>query len=449
MFLISFQTAYALEINTYPPILGYTITEASTFTDYVSYAFMFLIAISTVILVAVIILGGIDFILAGGSPGKASQAKKKIKDGFIGMIILLLCYVILNTINPGIIGIEEPGLEKCLGGGIIITIDKLGFPTKKMCIYDSMSRLDIDGTVTKTEWTYKEGDLKEVWVYSDYDFKNPIGVLFQDNSHLTDGPMPGGDVPSNTKSIFILKDYPGLYLYDLSFWETEKYPPFYVGLRDFKDLNNVPIDLNHYVGYDNLTTSFCFIYDKSYPEMSYRAIFFEDTNYTGQCFIVGWRHPSGRSSTKMSKIGFIPYSIPDNSLSSVITYKADESNDYGKIILYNKTNCVSEDSAKDQCELNVADLEGYNDVSPWEQCPSFEGDVKSVVIQGKAGFVVRATDGYCMYFDVERNKGNNCVNLENTRVFYESGCAEEDPDTGECIKPVNIRPKEVIPLIID
>ncbi|HNP79608.1 MAG TPA: hypothetical protein PKI00_02045, partial [Candidatus Pacearchaeota archaeon] len=152
MFLISFQTAYALEINTYPPILGYTITEASTFTDYVSYAFMFLIAISTVILVAVIILGGIDFILAGGSPGKASQAKKKIKDGFIGMIILLLCYIILNTINPGIV-IENPDLEKCLGGGIIITVEKLGFPTKKICIYDSMPRLDIDGTVTDTQWT--------------------------------------------------------------------------------------------------------------------------------------------------------------------------------------------------------------------------------------------------------------------------------------------------------
>jgi len=441
MFLISFQIAYALEINTYPPILGYTITEASTFTDYVSYVFMFLIAISTVILVAVIILGGIDFILAGGSPGKASQAKKKIKDGFIGMIILLLCYIILNTINPGIV-IENPDLEKCLGGGIIITVEKLGFPTKKICIYDSMPRLDIDGTVTDTQWTYKDGDLKEVWVYSDYNYKNPINHLFQDNTPLTDGPMPGGPVPSNTKSIFILKNYPGLYLYDNPNFESNKYPPLYVGLRDLTTLNNASLDLNYRVDYDNLASSLCLIWDKSYPDMSYRAILFEDVNYSGECLIAGWK--LGLLSTSMiSMIGFIKPGIDDNSLSSVLTYKADINNDYGKIILYNKTNCVSEDSIKDQCELQVNTLEGHN-VSPWSECPSFEGDVKSAVIQGKAGFVIRATDDYCMYFDVETNKGNNCVNLENTRVFYESGCAEYDPDTLECIKPVNIRPKEIL-----
>lgn len=448
MFLILFQTAYALEINTYPNILGYTITEASTFTDYVSYAFMFLIAISTVILIGVIIFGGINFILAAGSPGKASQAKKKIKDGFIGMIILLLCYVILNTINPGIIGIEEPDLEKCLGGGIIITIDKPGFPTKKMCIYDSMSRLDIDGTVTKTEWTYKEGDLKEVWVYSDYDFKNPIGVLFQDNESLIDEPIAtAAPVPSNTKSIFILKNYPGLYLYDETFWKTQKHPPFYVGLRDFNDLNNVPIDLSHYVGYDNLASSLCFIWDKSYPGMSYRAILFEDTNYSGHCFVAGWKL-GPLTTTKISQIGLASSSFDNNSLSSVLTYKVNINNDYGTIIFYNKTNCVSEDPVKDQCELKVNIFEGES-VSPWGECPSFEGDIKSAAIKGKGGLVVRATDDYCMYFDIEENKDNNCINLENTRVFYESGCKEEDPDTGECIKPVNIRPKEVMLLLVD
>jgi len=448
MFLILFQTAYALEINTYPNILGYTITEASTFTDYVSYAFMFLIAISTVILIGVIILGGIDFILAGGSPGKASQAKKKIKDGFIGMIILLLCYVILNTINPGIIGIEEPDLEKCLGGGIIITIDKPGFPTKKMCIYDSMSRLDIDGTVTKTEWTYKEGDLKEVWVYFDYDFKHPMKMLFQDNMPLLDvGLAAAQPVPSNAKSIFILKKYPGLYLYDQPNFQTEKYPPFYVGVKDFSNLNHVALDLNYYVGYDNLTSSLVTIWDKSFPDMSYRAIIFEDVNYSGKCAMIGvdWGIITGTMIPIMSS----DYSIPEDSLSSLITYKTETSHDYGKIIFFNKTNCVAEDPTKDQCELDINTFDGYFDVSPWTECPSFEGDVKSALIQGNAGFVVRSTDNYCMYFDIEKNKENPCVNLENTQVFYESGCAEYDPDTLECIEPIKIRPKEMMLLIVD
>lgn len=451
IFLFLFQIAYALE-NIYPNILGYEITDKSEFVDYVSYFFAFATSIGSVILIGVIIMAGINFILAGGDPSKVSQAKNRVKDGFIGLVILFFIYLILKTINPGIIAIENPDLEKCVGGGIVVTVEKPGFNPKKMCIWGTQSKLEIDGTITSTEIKFEPGQLREVWAYKEYDFKGTPTMLYQDLLYLTDGPMPSFNITSDMKSIFILEKNKGLYLYDEKNYTVKKYPPFFVGLKSFADLNNVPIDNNYMVNYDNITTSFSFIWDKSNPNIKYRAVLFEDTNYSGKCYLDTGGDPiPGEENLEIPKILFDPRDIGDNTLSSLITYKSMP-DVYGKVTLYNKTNCMLDDEVEDKCELEIKKFEGYNVRTGGDQpfysriktCPDFKGDIKSVTIEGKAGFVIRATDGYCMYFDVNRNNGNNCINLENTRVFYESGCGLYDPTTAECMRPLLTRPYEII-----
>jgi len=300
--LFLFQTAYALE-NIYPNILGYEITNKSEFVDYVSYFFAFATSIGSVILIGVIIMAGINFILAGGDPSKVSQAKNRIKDGFIGLIILFFVYLILKTINPGIISIENPDLEKCVGGGLIITIEKPSENPKKMCIWQSQLKLDIDGTITATDWVYNDGQLKEVWAFSEYDFKGTATKLFQDLKYLTDDPKPTDvPLPANTKSILILPKYPGLYLYDAQSFKIQEYPPFFAGQQSFPNLDSVSIDINHKVNYSDKASSLSFIWDKSNPFMSYRAILFENTNYSGKCFLVGWRY-QGQTIPVVTVIG--------------------------------------------------------------------------------------------------------------------------------------------------
>lgn len=457
--LFVFQFVHALEIS-YPNIFGYEITNKSEFVDYVSYAFAFLISIGGVILVAVIIMAGIDFILAGGDSSKVSQAKKRIKDGFIGLTILLFSYLILNTINPAILGIENPDLEKCVGGGIILTIEKIDEKPKKMCIWETQSRLNIDGEINPdlTEWVFEKGQLKEVWAFDDYDFKGSSTMLFQDNEYLDDKPLDPATmplIPKEMKSIFILRKSPGLYLYDKTNWGVEKYPPLFVGLQNFSSMNSVSLYYNYPVDYSDRTCSLRFVKDKNNPEMIYGAVLFEDVNYSGKCLLAGqkiigvlWQGSMGEI-TKRSLVGNSPLTdyLQNNTISSVITYRAMENNDYGKIVLYNKSNCIPEDSVKDKCDVSLSTSEGsivkagqnpLNDPASVYPCQSFEGEVKSVSIEGKAGFVIRANNNYCMYFDADRNKGSNCINLENTKVFYESGY---NPDTGESIK---IRPKEIM-----
>lgn len=450
--LFVFQFVYALE-NMYPDILGYEITKKSEFVDYVSYIFAFLISIGGIILIAVIMMAGIDFILAGGDPSKVSHAKKRIKDGFIGLIILLFSYLILNTINPAILGIENPNLEKCVGGGIILTIEKPDENPKKLCIWETQSKIDIDGDIIGIEWTFKDGQLKEVWIFDDYDFKTNPTMIFQDNEYLDDKPLdPDNLLPisKDMKSIFILRKSPGLYLYDKINWGVENHPPLFVGLQNFSDMNNVRLDLNNTINYSDKTSSYRFIGDKDSPNMVYRGILFEDVNYSGKCYIAG-QQVGGPTGVAMTGESFLSNGDGpgDNAVSSVITIKNYTGHDYGKITAYKNNNCTSSRD-EDRCVINIGDYIGYNVVIDpifyWASsfpnpCPSFTGytwDIKSISIEGKAGFVIRANNNYCMYFDAERNKGSNCINLENTKVFYESGY---NPDTGESIK---IRPMEIM-----
>jgi len=436
-FLFFCQSVYALE-NKYPEILGYEISNKSEFVDYVSYAFAFIVSISSVILIFVLIMAGIDIILAGGNPGKISEAKKRIKNGFIGLTILLFTYLILHTINPGMV-VENPDLEKCVGGGIIITVEKPDEKPKKICIWESQEKLDIDGTITSTEWTFKDGDLKEVWAFKEYNYKGDKTLLFQDVgvpshdlSSQIDKPISDAlDVPIDTKSIYILRKNPGLYLYDeygkrnendnLEASPIKNTLPFFVN-KTYSDLGE----------FSNKALSYSFVQDKDNINTYYEAILFEDVNFSGRCTFL--------PHTYFGDINYIvqmhDVKFDEGEASSVILYRTDKTGGDLKesdLIVYNTPNCPLERTPENSCELTIQ-AGGLHIPAGQFGCDSFEGSVSSVAIKGPIGFVVRSTDDYCKYFDLERNNGNNCINLENTRVYFES----TDPSTGNNIY---IRPK--------
>ena len=257
LLLSLFQVAYALE-NTYPEIkllngTSYVINETSTFVDYVSYAFMMIIAIGAIILLGVLIWAGVNFIMAGGDPGRISKAKEMIWNGFIGMIILLSAYWILTTINPGIIA-EDPSLKACSMGGIVLTITD-GAETTKKCINESNSNIDIKGNIAATDWEYNDGEVKEVWAFSGKDFTGTATSLFQDGVNSYGCQVPASistaiNVPSGTKSIYIIPRLQGFYFYDVGNYGINQELPFFVS----KSINNIS-DTNR-SSFDNKASSF-------------------------------------------------------------------------------------------------------------------------------------------------------------------------------------------------
>ena len=59
-----------------------------------------------------LVFGGIGYLTSAGSPIKQKESRNWISAGILGLIILLSSYVILNTINPELIILSLPVLEK-------------------------------------------------------------------------------------------------------------------------------------------------------------------------------------------------------------------------------------------------------------------------------------------------------------------------------------------------
>lgn len=87
------------------------------FSEYIIYLFNFTLGVGAVIAFFVIVAAGIKLLQSQGNPSQISEAKQKIINAFIGLAVLLTSYILLTTINPDIINIQNINL-----GGTGITV---------------------------------------------------------------------------------------------------------------------------------------------------------------------------------------------------------------------------------------------------------------------------------------------------------------------------------------
>ncbi len=94
--------AAELELN-YPTV-GEVNPDINTgLPEYISYIFSLSLMVLGIILFGVLVYNGIKYITSAGDPGAISKAKNGIKSGFVGAIILLSTFLVLNTINPNLV----------------------------------------------------------------------------------------------------------------------------------------------------------------------------------------------------------------------------------------------------------------------------------------------------------------------------------------------------------
>jgi hypothetical protein len=102
----------ALEVS-YPPIRG--ITPGKDVGQTILYIFYFALMAVGVLALFSLILAGFQYISSGGEPERQKKAKEKIKSAFLGILILLLSYIFLNTLHPSFVQISPKELEKLKG----------------------------------------------------------------------------------------------------------------------------------------------------------------------------------------------------------------------------------------------------------------------------------------------------------------------------------------------
>jgi hypothetical protein len=81
------------------PITGRTVKDSSVL-DYVNSGYQFLAVIGGLMAILMLIYAGYRYMTSYGDPEKISDAKDIVEKALIGLALLILAAVILNTINP-------------------------------------------------------------------------------------------------------------------------------------------------------------------------------------------------------------------------------------------------------------------------------------------------------------------------------------------------------------
>lgn len=98
--ILNAQEAELVEYTLLQPLPG--LGEKTTGLEYLPTLFQLLIAVTTLLAVIWIVLGGIQYMSTASSSGKAG-GKKKVQDALLGLLLAGSSWIILNTINPTIV----------------------------------------------------------------------------------------------------------------------------------------------------------------------------------------------------------------------------------------------------------------------------------------------------------------------------------------------------------
>lgn len=105
MFIFSFGaiTVYAQYVPL-APLPGVGVGGgATTLSNYLESIFKIGIGLAGVFAVLMIIIAGIEYIGGAASPSARSDARKRITNALLGLILALGAWLILNTINPALL----------------------------------------------------------------------------------------------------------------------------------------------------------------------------------------------------------------------------------------------------------------------------------------------------------------------------------------------------------
>ncbi|MFH1089852.1 MAG: pilin [Candidatus Uhrbacteria bacterium] len=105
--------AYPLEttLSVGLPLGGTGVTTVQDLGDYINKLYIFLLSISGIIAILMIMIGGIQYVVSRGG-SEAGEAKKRIYNAMIGVVLLFFANVILYTVNPQLIRLMLPQIPK-------------------------------------------------------------------------------------------------------------------------------------------------------------------------------------------------------------------------------------------------------------------------------------------------------------------------------------------------
>ncbi|MFH1946673.1 MAG: hypothetical protein ABIJ23_00735 [Candidatus Magasanikbacteria bacterium] len=75
--------------------------------EYLMAFYRYAVVVASILTVVFIIIGGLQWTISGGSPEKIKSAQKKISGALMGLILAILSYTLLYTINPNLVNFGD------------------------------------------------------------------------------------------------------------------------------------------------------------------------------------------------------------------------------------------------------------------------------------------------------------------------------------------------------
>jgi hypothetical protein len=98
------QAVFAISLNLeypIPPGAPDINTQAGqTLPGVAAWVYYFILMISGISAFVMIVWGGVVWLTSAGDPSRLSDAKDRIKNAVLGLLLVLASYLILQTINP-------------------------------------------------------------------------------------------------------------------------------------------------------------------------------------------------------------------------------------------------------------------------------------------------------------------------------------------------------------
>jgi len=270
----------------YPTVPGAEppTTTKTALPEYLKYVFTFAIMVSGLLAFGALVYGGFSYLTSAGDPSKMKEGQDQIMAGFLGLIIILSSYLILNTINPQLVILEEPLIKG--GGGIkIYTMANCQEDDENPSFMVSQSMADL--TDPDLNWGLDGKQISSIKFLGSAGSLSVIlwtGTEFGGIGTTVDYPAAAGDTEpckqptQSPKSISLNWKLPGVYLYASDNCAGDKYGIDYVIFQ----LSSATLP-----EFDNKTKAIKFIYGDKDPDsaeykIKYAAILHEKENFMGE-----------------------------------------------------------------------------------------------------------------------------------------------------------------------
>ena len=93
----------------WPQFGGIKPSAGMNISDLVIWFYYAIVTIATASAFGAIIWGGMEYLTSAGNQSKMTSGKEKIESAVIGLFIILISYLILQTINPQLL--EMPNIQ--------------------------------------------------------------------------------------------------------------------------------------------------------------------------------------------------------------------------------------------------------------------------------------------------------------------------------------------------